>query len=273
MMKKTASILLTLLMSLSLMAQGQVSTRKYRLSDFLDKMTKVVMSGDEVLCSALRQEVVNVWTSTTFEFCSLEQFEKLKTSENYYFLIPVESEGLMLLTLVKGGAQAAKGISAMHEVVSLPISSALGTTSRDLIYLGGIVQGIQDFTLAAMESEKTAYMMSGWFNTRSKLKGKEVYVAQEDLSSAMKEKDLHRLAKNRSLHIVPASEADDRYQDFTPGALVGYVIAPALPENGNLCYKLFFEADTHRLCRIAKEKITEKKGEGFLPSDLAGMGK
>ena len=243
MMKRTASILLTLLMSLSLMAQGQVSTRKYRLSDFLDKMTKVVMSGDEVLCSALRQEVVNVWTSTTFEFCSLEQFEKLKTSENYYFLIPVESEGLMLLTLVKGGAQAAKGISAMHEVVSLPISSALGTTSRD------------------------------WFNTRSKLKGKEVYVAQEDLSSAMKEKDLHRLAKNRSLHIVPASEADDRYQDFTPDALVGYVIAPALPENGNLCYKLFFEADTHRLCRIAKEKITEKKGEGFLPSDLAGMGK
>jgi len=161
----------------------------------------------------------------------------------------------------------------MHEVITLPISSALGSSSRDLVYLGGIVQAIQDFTLAAMESEKTAYQMSGWFNTRTKFKGKEVYVAQEDLSSAMKEKDLHRLAKNRSLHIVPASEADDRYQDFTPNALVGYVIAPALPENGQLCYKLFFEADTHRLCRIGKEKITKKRGEGFLPSDLAGMGK
>lgn len=273
MMKRTVSIFLALLMSLSLMAQGQVSTRKYRLSDFLDKMTKVVMSGDEVLCSAMKQEVVNVWTSTTFEFCSLEQFEKIKTSEEYYFLIPVESEGLMRLTLVKGGPQAQKGISDMHEIITLPISSALGTSSRDLVYLGGIVQAIQDFTLAAKDSEKTAYMMSGWFNTRAKFKGKEVYVAQEDLSSAIKEKDLQKLAKNRSLHIVPAQQADELYQDFTSDALVGYVIAPALPEAGNICYKLFFEADTHRLCRIEKEKITEKKGEGFLPSDLAGLGK
>ena len=273
MMKRTASLFLALLMSLSLMAQGQVSTRKYRLSDFLDKMTKVVMSGDEVLCSALQQEVVNVWTSTTFEFCSLEQFERIKTSEEYYFLIPVESEGLMLLTLVKGGAQAQKGISDMHEVITLPISSALGTSSRDLVYLGGIVQAIQDFTLAAMESEKTAYLMSAWFNTRTKFKGKEVYVAQEDLSSAMTEKDLQKLAKNSALHLVPARQADELYQDFTSDALVGYVIATALPEAGNLCYKLFFEADTHRLCRIGKEKITEKRGEGFLLSDLAGLGR
>ena len=273
MMKRTTSILLSLLLSLSLMAQGQVSTRKYRLSDFSDKMTKVVMSGDAVLCNALKQEVVNVWTSTTFEFCSLEQFEKLKTSDKYYFLIPVESEGLMLLTLVKGGPQAQKGISDMHEVITLPVSSALGTSSRDLVYLGGIVQAIQDFTLAAMKSEKAAYLMGAWFNTRGKVKGKEVYVAQEDLSSAMKEKDLQKLSKNPSLHILPAQQADEQYQDFTPDALVGYVVAPALPEAGNLCYKLFFEADTHRLCRLEKEKITDNKGEGFLLSDLAGLGK
>ena len=77
-MKKIILSFLTLAVSLSLFAQGQVSTRKHRLLDFPDKMTMVVLSENEVLSAALRQEVINVWTATTFEFCTLEQFEKLQ---------------------------------------------------------------------------------------------------------------------------------------------------------------------------------------------------
>ena len=80
-MKRITAILLVLVLSVPLWAQGKVSTRKYRLADFTDKMTKVVLSGNELLMEALRQEVLNNWTSTTFEFCTLDQFEKLKTQD------------------------------------------------------------------------------------------------------------------------------------------------------------------------------------------------
>jgi hypothetical protein len=281
-MKKIGIILLTFVISLPLFAQGKVTTRKHRLADFTDKMTQVVLSGDEVLNAALRKEIPYIWTSSTFEFCSLEQFEKIKTQDKYYFLIPAESifkgeeePGVRFLTLVKGGPSAKDGISAMHEVVSLPVAAAMGTTDRDLVYLGGIIQAIQEFTLAAMESESAAYKMSEWFNGRFKksIEDKKVYIAQEDLSDEVNEKALAKLENNLSLHIVPSSESDWQYVNQSPDTVVGYVIAPIFPTTGSVCYKLLFEADTHRLCYLERHKISEKKGEGFLASELKPLGK
>lgn len=281
-MKKIVALLLTLVICLPLFAQGQVTTRKHRLADFTDKMTQVVLSGDEVLNTALRKEIPYIWTSSTFEFCSLEQFEKIKTQDKYYFLIPVESvfkgeeePGIRFLTLVKGGADAKDGIGAMHEVVSLPVAAAMGTSDRDLVYLGGIIQAIQEYTLAAMESETAAYKMSEWFNGRFKksIEDKKVYIAEEDLSSEVNEKALAKLDGNLSLHIVPSSESDWQYVHQSDETVVGYVIAPVFPVKGSVCYKLLFEADTHRLCYLERHKISEKKGEGFLASELKPLGK
>lgn len=281
-MKKIGTLLLTLVIGLPLFAQGQVTTRKHRLADFTDKMTQVVLSGDEVLNAALRKEIPYIWTSSTFEFCSLEQFEKIKTQDKYYFLIPVESvfkgeeePGIRFLTLVKGGADAKDGIGAMHEVVSLPVAAAMGTSDRDLVYLGGIIQAIQEYTLAAMESESAAYKMSEWFNGRFKksVVGKKVYIAEEDLSSEVNEKALAKLDGNLSLHIVPSSESDWQYVQQSDETVVGYVIAPIFPVKGSVCYKLLFEADTHKLCYLERHKISEKKGEGFLASELKHLGK
>lgn len=281
-MKMIGIILLTLVIGLPLFAQGQVTTRKHRLADFTDKMTQVVLSGDQVLDAALRREIPYYWTSTTFEFCSLEQFEKIKTQDKYYFLIPVESTfkgeeepGIRFLTLVKGGADAKDGIAAMHEVVSIPVSASVGTTERDLVYLGGIIQAIQEYTLAAMESESAAYKMSTWFNDRFKksVAGKDVYIAQEDLSSDVTEKELAKLEKNLSLHLVPSSESDWQYVHQSADTVVGYVIAPIFPGKGSVCYKLLFEADTHRLCYLERHKLSEKKSEGFLASELKPLGK
>ena len=68
-MKKISCILLSLVLSLPLWAQGQVSTRKHKLADFTDKVTQVVLTGNEMLSSALREEVVSGWTASAFEFC------------------------------------------------------------------------------------------------------------------------------------------------------------------------------------------------------------
>ena len=136
-------------------------------------------------------------------------------------------------------------------------------------------KGIQEFTLAAMESETVAYKMSDWFNGRFKksIQGKKVYIAREDLSSEVDEKALAKLENNLSLHLVPSTESDWQYVNQSPETVVGYVIAPVFPSKGSVCYKLLFEADTHRLCYLERHKISEKKGEGFLASELKPLGK
>ena len=57
-----------------------------------------------------------------------------------------------------------EGIKEMHEIISLPLMAAMGGSGRELVYLGPIIQAIQEFTRNAMQSEKTAYSMDYWFN-------------------------------------------------------------------------------------------------------------
>ena len=275
-LNKLICALALLLSPVLLHAQGQVSTRSHRMADFTDKVTQVVLTGNALVSNALRQEVVTEWTASAFEFCTLEQFEKLKTKEDYYFLMVLESQfkgeerpGVSFLTLLKGGPEAQKGIGAMFEVVALPLMAALGSTGRELTYLGGLLKTIQEYTLEAMESEKVAYSMEHWVNNIYSKWGsaKQVLMADEDLAPTVTEKDLSRRLSER-FQVVNTSVADQAYLDASYNTLTSYVVAPIFPDKGSYCYKMLFEADTHSLIYISKHKIDAKKGVGFLPEDI-----
>ena len=136
-MKRLILSTLCLLASLTLLAQGKVSTRSYRLADVTDKVTKVVLSGDEFLNSALRQEVVNRWTASPFEFCTLEEFDALKLQEDYYFLIPAATRfkgepeaGIVFLSLLK--AQFEVTLHASISVIFQKAASSLQNTKAGI---------------------------------------------------------------------------------------------------------------------------------------------
>lgn len=252
---------LALLLSAPLLqGQGQVSTRKHRLADFTDKVTQVVLTGNEMLSSALREEVVAGWTASAFEFCTLERYESLKNQDQYYFLIIAESGQINYLTLLKGS----------FEVISLPLAAASAGSGRELTYLSGLIKTIQDFTLEAMESEIVAYGMEAWVNRNYDKWGhtKQIRIAQEDLADAVSPQDLARYLDTEFTITEDATEADQDYLDAQYNTLVGYVVAPLQPEKGSYCYKMLFEAETHTLYYFSKHKITAKKGAGFLPEDL-----
>lgn len=262
-------------MSALLLAQGTITTRKYRYSDFPDKVTKVVLTGNDILASALKQEVVNHWTSSAFEFSTVEEFERLKTSDRYYFLILVqlqfneETPGLMSLSLVKGGPAAEEGLGAMDEIISLPVAAAGGGSGRELVYLGSLVQAVQEFTLAALESEKVAYRKTDWFNDNYAKYGKmkQVYIPREDLAPSVTPFVLESIL-DADMHITDADGADEAYLAAPYNTLVSYVVAPSEPDKGSYCYKYLFEAETQQLYYFNRHKITPKKGVGFLPEDL-----
>ena len=276
-MKKAFAVLGALLVCLNIFGQGKVNTRKYILNDFTDKITQVVLTGNEVLDSGLRQEIVNWWTSSPYEFCTKDAFEELKTKDLYYFLIPAESQfegekepGILFLTLVKGGPESREGIRHMHEIISLPLMAAMGGSGRELVFLGSIVKSIQEFTLDAMKSEKTAYSMDSWFNRNYAREGKmkQIYLAKDDLSENVTEKQLQRYL-DEDIFLCTDEEADEVFLSGRYHALVSYTVAPLLPENkASYCYKMLFDAEEHLLYYIHKHKITEKTGSGFVADDL-----
>jgi len=276
-MKKLIVCLASLALLLPLWGQGRVNTRKYILSDFTDKVTQVVLTGNDVLDSALRQEVTNNWTASAFEFCTLEKFNQLKTNKQYYFLLPAESRfkgeenpGILFLSLVKGGPDAAEGIGGMTDVLSLPLCAAMGGSGRELVYLGALVKALQEFTLAAMESEKVAYAKDLWFNENYGKFGKmkQIWLAREDLAESVTEKELERYLDD-DIHLVEEARADEVYLRGDYNTLVSYTVSPVLAQEGaSYCYKLLIEADTHTLYYIQRHKITPKFGAGFLAEDL-----
>jgi hypothetical protein len=248
-----------------LQGQGQVSTRKHRIADFTDKVTQVVLTGNEMLSSALREEVVAGWTASAFEFCPLERYESIKDKEEYYFLIIADAGDISFLTLHKGA----------YEVISLPLSAAMGGDGRELTYLSALIKTIQDYTLEAMESERVAYGMEAWVNRNYDKWGhtKQIRIAREDLAECVTEQDLDKYLDTEFLIAADTAEADQEYHSAQYNTLVGYVVAPLVPEKDSYCYKMLFEADTHVLYYLSKHKITAKKGVGFLPEDLKRLAK
>ena len=273
-MKKVILTVALILCGLVLMAQGRVSTRKYILNDFQDKITKVVLPGSDLLDGSLRQEVVTNWTLSPFEFCTTAEFDKLKKSSDYYFLLTgsVQFKGeaqpsLVFLTLVKGGPEAGEGTTGMHEVISLPLCAAGISTGRELVYLGALVEAIQTFTQQAMASEKTAYLGPEWFNRTYSREGKmmAIWMSEDDIDSSVKDPAKYL---DEDFRLVSEDESDGRYRSGDFNTLTSYVVAPLNPGPGSWCYKMLFEANSHRLFYITRHKISDTRGVGFLDGDL-----
>ena len=280
-MKRMLSAALAVFLCIGLSAQGTITTRKYRFSDFTDKITKVVMSGNEIMDSALRQEIVDRWTASPFEFCTADEFKKLKSSADYYFLLAAEGRfkgetepGIVFLTLLKGGSEHPDDINTLTEVISLPLCAAGTGSGREIVFLPALVRNIQDFVLRAMESEKVAYQGQGWFDENYARKGgiKQIFLAEEDLSPKVTEKDRQKFL-DEDIRLCDEDEADEAFLAGAYNTLVSYVVAPSEPVAGSRCYKMLIEADSHRLYYIHKHKITAKTGTGFLAEDLRRMAK
>lgn len=267
--------ILLLVACLGLLAQGKVTTRKYRLADFPDRVTKVVLSGSEMLQGTLRQEVVDKWTASPFEFCSPEEFQAQMSDERYYFLVVTENRfkdeegpGLLFLSLLKGGKAAEEeGIGGLFEVIGLPVQAAEGGTGRELVFLGALVKAVQDFTLAAMKSEKVAYQGADWFNARYHRSGKgmPLCIAREDLSEEAEGQDFQRYL-NEDNRLLPADEADMEYLTGGANTLVSYTVVPVAPSGGSFCYVMLFEGGSENLVYIDRHKAG--KGAGILPGEL-----
>lgn len=276
-MKKLIILITALIMPLMAGAQAQITTKKVKIEDFTQKVTKVVLNGNPFYDTSFKDEVAARWRISPYEFCTLEEFEGLKGNDSYYFLILTQGQfrketapGLQFISLVKGGQGADKGIGDMLEVVSLPFASAEYPSGRELIFLPAFLDIIQNHTLEAMETDFNAY--GGLSNTAQKL-GKagnmDIVISEDDLNGLVSKE----MTDSEGMTVTDEDDADSYMLDEVSGTLVSYVVVPSEPVKGSFCYKMLIDAQTHELYYYRKHKISPKAGAGFLPEDIERINK
>ena len=269
------SLLVALVLPLVAGAQAQINTKKVKISDFTEKITKVVLSGNSFFDSYYQEEISSRWRVSPYEFCTLEEFETLKTDDNYYFLLTTKGQfrkekepGLQFLVLAKGGKAAEEGISSMLEIVSLPYASAENPSGRELVVMPIFLDIIQHYAVDSMDKDISAYTgLSSYAVNMSKSGNKKIVFSKDDLSGEVTEEIISTYF-DKNMCTMEENDADNIFINGTPDILVSYVAAPTDPQNGSYCYKMLIDSQTHELYYYRKHRISKKYGRGFLPEDI-----
>lgn len=274
-MKRILPIIIAALLPLTAGAQAQINTKKVKIADFPEKVTKIVLTGNDFFDLSFQKDVAAAWRVSPYEFCTLEEFESLKTDDNLYFLIPTKDQfkrenapGIQFLTLVKGGPEASEGIGQMLEVVSMPIASAENSSGREFAFLQAFLDIIQSHALESIERDIVGY--TGLTHHTDNIKDCEdmkIVFSEGDLSSQVTDEIIDNHF-DKNLHVLAEEDADKFIVNVVPKTLVSIVIAPDEVPVGSFCYKMLIDSETHKLFYFRRHRITKKDGFGFLAEDI-----
>ena len=272
-MRKLFIMLAVALLPLMAGAQAQINTKKVKISDFTEKITKVVLTGNDFYDIALQDEVKARWRVSPYEFCTWEEFQRDRNSSDFYFLLTTSSQfkkesepGLDLLSLVKGGTGAT--INSMLEVVFIPFAPAEDPSGREMVFLPAFLDIIQKHALMSMEKDTDGYIgLSNNSMNIAKAKNMEFVFSEDDLSSEIT-REFRDLNFDSDMVITDEDSADDYMLENAPNTLVSYVVAPTDAQPGSFCYKMLINSETHELYYFRRHRITKKFGPGFLAEDI-----
>ena len=275
MMKKFLILITAVMLPILASGQAQITTKKAKIADFPNKVTKVVMPGNAFYDGAFQEVISSRWRVSPFEFCSLNEFDKLKGSDQYYFMMLTQGQfknenepGLQFITLIKGGADAAKGIDSMLEVVTVPFAAADFPSGRELIYLPALIDIIQNYTMSSIEKDfSNLGGLSAYATNLTKANKMEIVFAEDDLSDEITEADKAAMAE-KNIRITDSEEVDALADGKGSNTLVSYTVAPEEPVAGSFCYKMLIDTNTHELYYFRKHKISKKLSKGFLSEDI-----
>lgn len=272
-MKTNCKSLLTIVICLCLFsvaagAQAKILTKKHRISDVTAKTTKIVLSGNEMFDVNYMTEISRRWRISPFEFCTAEEYESLRKSSDFYFLVPVVNQrkkeaepGIAMLCFEKGGKEEdADPAKEAIEVISIPYGPAEESTGREFVFLPAIIDIIQNYTLEAMTRDLIGYGgLASYIGKQRPNWRREIYIAESDLATSE--------TQGNKINYLEQDEVDAIFESGEPGTLVGYTVSPVNPDNGSVCYKMLISSDTHELYFFAKHNL-KNNGAGFLKADI-----
>lgn len=267
--------LLALFITGSSFAQGNFFSKKEDLKDLNHKTLMVVLENNSLIDITLKNAVEKEWELSKYEFCNLEEFDKIKGDSSYYFLIRVKGifkkerePAIEFLSLLKGGPEGVKGVDAMYDVLSLPFQPVDDGDGYILPYIDAYIKVIQAHVLRVQRHKIAASMGIGWYSNRlSEIKNKKVLLNENDLSDLLNKEEVNNMLNGHG-NVVDEDAVYEALDNEARETLVSVCIAPRVEQQGSYCYKMLLSTDGHELFYYRKQKVNANNPKGFLPDDV-----
>lgn len=274
-MKKIILFALCMILPLLTNAQGQIKTKSFIVSDFKEKTMKVVMTGNDMLDAALKDNLLKVWHISPYETCSTEEFERTKSDPNLYFMVICDSKssqeasaGIKMIAIFKGSSKAVEGLDGLFKVVRIPFCSSENPDGSEIMFLPAMLTIIQSEVERIMD--RTINIGSNvTVKPRNAIK---IWKQQVDISY----KDLD-FTPSSSLTAIYKHDNIVLHDDDTPerlianreqGHLVGYVVAPTVPSKGSHSYTMLIDSSSWELFYIMRHRLSGNGAKGFSQMEL-----
>jgi len=274
-MKKIFLFVLCATLTVAAAAQGQIKTKQFIISDFKEKTMKVVLSGNDLTDSAMREQVQAVWNISPFEFCTISEFETIKTNPEYYFMVMAgaqlkkeASPGIEILGIYKGTA-GAKDLDAMYKLVSIPVCSTENPDGREMVFLPALINILQNEVEASM-NRKVNFTDGVQVSVKNAIHrwGSRCAIAAEDFASEPG-LSMKAIYKEENIDVSDYDTIEGYITNRTEGVMVGYVVKPDVIGPGSVCYTMIIDAASWDLFYIRKHKISEGSPAGFTDKDTS----
>lgn len=249
------------------LAQGQVKiyTKKSRLADFPAKTTVVVLSGNEILDLALKNEITSRWRVSPFDFREPENMDELRRNPSIYLLyLSDDRKGIVFLNLEKCGTKGGMtSLSSQMDVVKVPFSPRDFTTGREISYLSAAIDIMQHYVENAIRNESGSYASLKQFcKPLVNQKKKQIFISHDDLSTSIAGRD--SLANmGDGIVFTDSFTADSLFAAGAKDALIGFCISSSVPGPKSESYQIIVSADRHELYYFDKSAYKKEENRGF----------
>jgi hypothetical protein len=274
-MRRIFLVLLLTAMTVSGYSQNPIKETREIFDNFGSKTTKVVVPSTSLADLMLRDAVERGWRISPFEFCTMEEYEKIRHNPDYFFLLRVEGKfrkelepKIEYLTLIKGGPEVKRGLYSSKDMITLPLQRVDSDKTTHLHLLPVYIDVIQNHIYEVQSDLTLAFKGNTIYSDRvDELKDKELLFPMEYLNYSVSEnRFLSQFLNN--IKIVDESDVERAFEESRENTVVPLLITPGDESRGSYCYKILVGTDDHRLYFFRRHKISRWISSGFTREDI-----
>jgi len=274
-MRQSYLLLISLFLVTNISAQKIIKDARNNFNNFGLKITKVVIPGTGLLDMSIRDAVIKGWKISPYEFCTPQEYEKIKEDTSFFFLLRTDGifgneyePRLEFLTLVKGGPEFKRGLFYSVEIISLPLQAKDDDSGEILPFVPAYISIMQNYIYKVQKGILRAFTgESSYGENLSEIKVKRIMFNSNDIGYPTKEDEIKWTFRDRA-RCVTSDEIEMALSEPLPETIVGLVISPEGDPKGGYCYKLLIGAENHELYFFRKHKIGSRLGAGFTKEDI-----
>lgn len=256
-------------------AQNIFKETKNTFATFGAKITKVVIPSTSLADLMLRDAVNKGWRISPFEFCTMEEYNKIKEDPNYFFLLRVDGRfrselepKVEYLTLVKGGPEVKKGLYSSQNIITLPLQEIDNSSGTNLFLLPVYIDLIQNYIYKVQDNISLAFKGNSIYSSKvSDIKGMKLLFSRDHLNYKLPDSDFIAQFKG-NVQLVSEEQIEDAIIKNSPNTVVSLVIEPKGKDKGSYCYKLLLGTENHELFFFRRHKISSRVPLGFTKEDI-----